>query len=95
MLSLLVFHIVYRLKIQSVMLVFLSPLVLLPLYLLSNLPNLSLLPKVNVRYIQTVCGCGGGGGWGALSCVVGHILQAFYTLFLTRFRPTKLLHHPQ
>jgi hypothetical protein len=32
------------------------------------------LPKVNVQYIQTVCGCGGGG---VLSCVVDHILQEF------------------
>jgi hypothetical protein len=37
-------------------------------------------PKVNVHYIQTVCGCG------VLSCVVDHILQEFNTLFLTRFR---------
>jgi hypothetical protein len=22
------------------------------------------LPKLNVQYIQTVCGCDGGGGWG-------------------------------
>ncbi len=30
-----------------------------------------------------------------LSCVVDHILQEFDTLFLTRFRSHKLLHHPQ
>ena len=42
--------------------------VLLPLYLLSDPP--SPLPKVNVQYTQTVCGCGGG----VLSCVVDHIL---------------------
>ncbi len=33
--------------------------VLLPLYLLSDLPLP--LPILNVKYIQTVCGCGGGG----------------------------------
>jgi hypothetical protein len=26
------------------------------------------------------------GGWGVLKCTVDHILQEFYTLFLTRFR---------
>ena len=34
--------------------------VLLPLYLLSDLPPFPL-PKLNVQYIQTVCGFGGGG----------------------------------
>ncbi len=33
------------------------------------------LPKINVQYIQTVCGCG---RWGeVMSCVVDHILQKF------------------
>jgi hypothetical protein len=61
--SFLVFNRVYRLEIQSVIchLVFFDPsCVLLPLYLLSDLPPPPL-PKVNVQYIQTVCGCG---GWG-------------------------------
>jgi hypothetical protein len=60
--SLLVFNRVYRLEIQSVMLVFSTPCCeLLPLYLLSDLPHPSPLPKVNVQvqYIQTVCDCGG------------------------------------
>jgi hypothetical protein len=35
------------------------PCVMLPLYLLSDLPPPPF-PKVNVQYIQTVCGCGGG-----------------------------------
>jgi hypothetical protein len=63
--------------------------VLLPLYLLSDLPPL---PKVNVQYIQTEYGCGGGGGGArmVLSCVVDHILQEFNTLFLTRFRTYKI-----
>jgi hypothetical protein len=59
--SSLVFNRVYRLEIQSVM-VFSTPLVnCCPLYILSDLPHPYPLPKVNVQYIQTVCGCGGGG----------------------------------
>jgi hypothetical protein len=50
------------------------------------------LPKVNVNYIQTVCGCGGGG---VLSCVVDHILQEFNTLFLTSFITCKNATPPQ
>ncbi len=46
--------------------------VLLPVYLLSDLPPL---PKVNVQYIQTVCGCGGGDRLRVLGCVVDHNLQ--------------------
>jgi hypothetical protein len=42
--------------------------VLLPLYLLSDLPPL---PKLNVQYIQIVCVWGGGG----LNCAVDHIMQ--------------------
>ncbi len=42
---------------------------------------------------RTVCGSGGGRG-GCVSCFVDHILQEFNALFLTRFRITKLLHHP-
>ncbi len=38
--------------------------VLWPLYLLSDLPPPPPLQKLNVQYIQTVCGCGGGGGGG-------------------------------
>jgi hypothetical protein len=67
--------------------------VLLPLYLLSDLPPPSPLPKLIVQYIQTLCGC----GWGVeglLNCVVDHILQEFYTLFLTRFRTYKIASPP-
>jgi hypothetical protein len=64
--------------------------VLLPLYLLFDLPPP---PKLNVQYIQTVCGCGGGGGM--LNCGVDHILQEFYTLFLTRFKTYKIASPPQ
>ncbi len=53
----------------------------------------SSLPKVNVQYIHTVCGCGGGGG--VLSCVADHILQEFNTLFLTRFITYKSATQPQ
>ncbi len=65
--------------------------VLLPLYLLSDLPPP---PKLNVHYIQTVCVAVWGGG-GLLKCAVDHILQEFYTLFLTRFRTYKIASPPQ
>jgi hypothetical protein len=59
------------------------------LYLLSDLlpPH----PLPNVQYKQTVCDCGGGG----LKCTVDHILQEFYTLFLTRLRTYKIASPPQ
>ncbi len=50
-------------------------------------------PKIKVQCIQTVCGCGVGGG--VVSCVVDHILQEFNTLFLTRFRTYKISKPPQ
>jgi hypothetical protein len=84
MLSLVVFNRVYRLDIQSVMLVFSTPLVnCCPSTFSLTSPILTPLPKVNVQCIQTVCGVGGGGE--VLSCVVEHILQEFNTPFLTRF----------
>ncbi len=58
------------------------------LYLLSDLLPPSPLP--NVQYIQTVCDWGGG----MLKCTVDHILQEFYTLFLTRFRTYKIASPP-
>jgi len=69
----------------------------LPLYHLSDLPHPSPLPKINVQYIETVfgCGVGEGEGWGVLGCVGDHILQKFYTLFLTRFRTYKITTPPQ
>ncbi len=75
------------------MLVFSTPLVscyLSTFSLTSHTPPP--LPKVNVQYIQTVCG---GGGGGVLSCVVEHILQEFNTLFLTRFRTYKIATLPK
>jgi hypothetical protein len=46
-------------------------------------------PFPNVQYIQTLCDCGG-----VLKCTVDHILQEFYTLFLTRFRTYKIASPP-
>jgi hypothetical protein len=60
------------------------------LYLLSD--RLPPPPLPNVQNIQTVCDCGGGG---VLKCIVDHILQVFYTLFLTRFRTYKIASPPQ
>ncbi len=42
------------------------------------------LPKLNVQCIQTLWGCGEGGGRGMLCCAVDHILQEFYTVFLVQ-----------
>ncbi len=85
----------YRQEIHSLMVGILDPpvnccphgrrnytCVLLPLCLLSDLPPL---PKLNVQYIQTMCGCG----------AVDHILQKFYTLFLTRFKTYRIASPPQ
>ncbi len=58
------------------------------LYLLSDL--LPPPPFPNEQYTQTVCDCGGG----VLKCTVDHILQEFYTLFLTRFRTYKIASPP-
>ncbi len=87
--------VVYRLDIKSVMLVFSIPLVNCCLSTFSlTYPTPPPLPKVNVQYIQTVCGCGV--GVVLLSCVVDHILQEFNTLFLmTRFRTYKIATPPQ
>jgi hypothetical protein len=51
-------------------------------------------PSRCIQFIQTVCDLWEGGG-GVLKCTVDHILQEFYTLFLTRFKTTKLLHYPK
>ncbi len=65
--------------------------VLLPLYLFSNLPPPPL-PKLNVQ-LYTDWGLWGEGG-GILNRVVDHILQEFYTMFLTRFRTYKIASPP-
>ena len=68
--------------------------VLLPLYILSDL--LPPPPPPFPNYIQTVCVCvGAWGGGEVLNCTVDHILQEFYTLFLTRFRTYKIASPPQ
>jgi hypothetical protein len=95
--SLLVFNRVYRLEIQSVLLVFsIPPVNCCPSTFYLTSPTPPLLPKVNVQYIQTVCGCGGVGGvWGVLRCVVDHILQVFNTAFQTKSRTYKIATPPQ
>jgi hypothetical protein len=60
------------------------------LYLLSDL--LPPPPLPNVQYIQAVCDWGGGG---MFKCTVDHILQEFYTLFLTRLKTYKIPSPPQ
>ncbi len=62
------------------------------LYLLSDLLPPPPFPMYSI-YRQTVCDCGWGGG--VLKCPVDHILQEFYTLFLTRFRTYKISTPPQ
>jgi hypothetical protein len=52
------------------------------------------LPKLNVQYTECVA-VGWGGGVRVLNCAVDHILQEFYTLFLTRFRTYKIASPPQ
>ncbi len=49
------------------------------------------LPKLNVQFTQAVCVWGGGGEL----CCVDHILQEFYTLFLTRCRTFQITSPPQ
>jgi hypothetical protein len=63
--------------------------VLLPLYLLSDLP-LPSQTKCTV-YTDSVWLWEGGG---VFSCAEDHILQEFYTLFLTRFRTYKIASPP-
>jgi hypothetical protein len=71
---------------------------LLPLYLLSDLPQPSSpFPKSTYIIYRQCVAVGGGVGrrWrGVLSCVVDHILQKFSTLFLTRFRVYKIATPP-
>jgi hypothetical protein len=69
---------------------------LLPSNLLSGSPLPPPLPKVKVGtvYTDNVL-LGGGGGGGVLSCVGDHILQEFNTLFLTKFRTSKIALSPQ
>jgi hypothetical protein len=66
--------------------------VLLPLYLLFDPPH----PTICTVYTDSVTV---GGWWGVvgvvLNCAVDHILQEFYSLFLTRFRTYKIASPPK
>ncbi len=64
--------------------------VLLPLYLISDLPP----PSQTKCTVYTDSVCLGGGGEG-VNCAVEHILQEFNTLFLTRFRTYQIASPPQ
>jgi hypothetical protein len=87
---------VYRLEIQSVMLVFLTHLVnCCPSTFSLTSPIPPPFPKsIYIIYRQCVA-VGGEGAEGVLSCVVDYILQEFSTLFLTRFRTYKIATPPQ
>ncbi len=94
--SLLLFNRVYKLEIQSVMLVCSTPLAnCCPSSFSLSSPTPPLLPKENVHTVyrnsDSVWLWGGGL---VLSCVVDHILQGltseFNTLFLTRVRTSKI-----
>ncbi len=94
--SLLVFNRVYRLEIQSVMLVFSTHLVnCCPSTFSLTSPNPPPFPKSTYIIYRQCVAVGGEGVEGVLSCVVNHILQEFSTLFLTRFRTYKIASPPQ
>jgi hypothetical protein len=97
--SLLVFNRVYRLEIQSVMLVLFSThlcVLLTTVYRPSNLPHPSPLPFPKSKYsIYRQYVAGGGEGGGELSCVGNCIMHVVNTLFLTRFRTYKIDTPPQ
>ncbi len=64
------------------------------LYLLSDLLPPPHPSQCTVQYTDCVWLWEGGGG-GVLKCTVDHILQEFYTRFLTRFRTYKIASQPQ
>ncbi len=70
--------------------------VLLPLYSTFSLTSSPVPPPSSQRkctvYTDSVWQGWGGGG---LNCTVDHILQEFYSLFLTRFRTYKIVSPPQ
>jgi hypothetical protein len=85
---------VYRLEIQSVMLVFSTQLREPPsTFSLVPLPNPSS-PSQSKRTVYKSDSVWLGGG-GVFSCVGDHILPEFNTLFLTRFRIYKIAALPQ
>ncbi len=69
---------------------YLCSCVLLPLYLLSDLTPPSQTTCTVYTDTDSVCLRGGGE-----LCCVDHILQEFYTLFLTRFRTYQIASTPQ
>ena len=95
----------YRLEIHSLMVGIFDPAcemlppwtkelygtcVLLPLYCTFSLTSSPLPPfPMYSKYRQCVTV-----GGGVLKCIVDHILQEFYTLFLTRFRTYKIASPP-
>jgi hypothetical protein len=84
--SLLVFNRVYRLEIQSVMLVFSTSFVkYYPSNLLSGSPPPPPPPSQSQSTVYMYRQCDWE-GVGVLSCVEDHILQEFHNLFLTIFR---------
>ncbi len=97
----------YRLEIHSLMVCIFVPVcellpprkkelyftcVLLPLYCTFSLTSFPL-PPFPMYSIYRQCVTVEGGG--VLKCTVDHILQGFYTLFLTRFRTYKIATPPQ
>ncbi len=97
--SSLVFNRVFRLELQSVVLVCSTPLVNCcpsTFSLTSPTPPPPSQSKSTVNEDSvSVRGCGGGGWLGVLCCVIDHILLEFNTLFLTRFRTYKIATPPQ
>ncbi len=95
LLSLLVFNKVYRLEIQSVMLVFSTQLCeLLPLYLLSGSPSPPIPPSQSQHtvYTDSVWLRGGRGCWVVLEIM---FCRSLTLCFWPDSEPKKLLHHPK
>ncbi len=92
--SSLMFNRVYRLEIQPVMLVYSTPLVnYCPSTFSLISPTPPLFPKYRIYcIIQTVCGCGGGGG--VLSCLQTIFYRSLTLCFWPYSEPPKLLHPP-
>ncbi len=83
-------------QILSILLELYGTCVLLPLYCTFPLTSSPLPPFPMYSLYRQCVTCGGGGGWwGVLKCNVDHILQEFYTLFLTRFKTYKIASPPQ
>ncbi len=81
---------VYRLEIQSVMLIF-SPVTFSLVHLPPHAPPPFPVLKYSINCTDSVWL----GGGGVLSCVGDHILQEFYTMYLTRLGTYKIALPPQ